>query len=261
MKQICKCEPSYDDQRILFNYEQKILSNVAFAYEIYDAIPNVRGIVEIDLYFDITNITEIITFIYTSMRSFISSTPDFQVLTINEQYSLFKRNIIGITSLYSAVVFRDANIINKLSFIKSFASIYGLDIIIQLIHSSRQLDIDLTIIRLLLVILAFSSNCFIDDFHEEIHKDSLLHGTHRLMGSQNVYTEILWKYLILKYGYYNSALRFARLMVLLLDLNRSWTSVYRNNTIYRNLVNDFHRQTQKSLITDQTKRVPLWGMT
>jgi hypothetical protein len=193
------------------------------------------------------------------MASFINSTPDFQILTVTDQCSLFQRNLNGIVNLYSVVVFRDAGVINNFHCVKSFASIYGLELMVEALRINKQLDVDLKIIELMLLILAFSSNCSIVNFQQEIHNDSLLSGTHRLLGSQNVYVEVLWKYTTFHYGYYNSALRFARLIKLSLDLIKYSANAYINNTIYHNLVNDFNRKMKQFLIDNQNEQVQLWG--
>jgi len=193
------------------------------------------------------------------MRSFINSTPDFQVLTISEQCSLCQRNLNGLINLYSAVVFRDADVINNSHCIKSFASIYGLEMTVQAIRICKKLDLDFTIIKLMLLILAFSSNCSIVDIQQETYNDSLLTGTYRLLGSQNMYVIVLWKYMICQYGYYKAALRFTQLIKHSLDLIKYSAHAYMNNTIYRNLINEFNQKTKQSLITNQKEEVHLWG--
>jgi hypothetical protein len=55
------------------------------------------------IYFDNNNVLEIVNYVYTSMRLFISSTPDFQVLSINEQHSLYERNLLGISAVYRRI--------------------------------------------------------------------------------------------------------------------------------------------------------------
>jgi hypothetical protein len=195
------------------------------------------------------------------MRSFVNSIPDFQILTVAEQCSLFDRNLNGIVSLYSAIVFRDAGLINNAHCIQSFASIYGLEMMVQATRITKQLDLDLTMIELMLLVVAFSSNCSIVDFQQETYNDSLLSGTYRLLGSQNVYVEVLWKYTTYQYGYYDSALRFARLITLFLDLIKYSANSYMNNTTYRGVVNDFNHKTKQLLVNNQHELVQLWGMT
>jgi hypothetical protein len=213
----------------------------------------------VQIQFDVANVLEIVTLIYTSMQSFISSSPDFRILTVSEQSSLFRRNLHGIAALHFVSVFHEADIVNNHTCMEIFATIYGLEMMIQVKRISKQLDLDSTIVKLILIVLAFSSNCFIVDTHENIHNDSLLYGTHRLLGSQNVYIELLWKYMIYQYGYGNSVLRFARLIVLFLDLIKYSATAYTTNALHYNVVNNVMKEAKQSLIVREKEIWPLWG--
>jgi hypothetical protein len=233
--------------------------------DVYSATPQVRHIIEnvfaspCQVLFNVKDALGILILIYSSMRSVINSIPDFRILTENEQCSLFQRNLTGITNLYSVLVFSDTGIINNSDYIKSFTLVYGIEMMLQLTYINKLLNIDFTTIKLMLIILAFSSNYSTVDVHEMTFNDSLLHGTHRLLGSQNVYVEVLWKYMVYQYGYYDSALRFAQLIEFLLNLIKSSTYAYINNTTYHNLVNDVIQKSKQWLITNQNEQVPLWG--
>jgi hypothetical protein len=215
----------------------------------------------LDMQIDETHASEIVTLLYTSMQSFISSSPDFQVLTTNEQFSLFERNLSAITVFYFVLTFSDAFSNNESKCIDLFTTIYGSEILFQAKHINKQLIDDLTIVKLMLLVLAFSSNCFIVDMHENMFNDSFLHGTHRLLGSQNIYIELLWKFMIYHHDYYNSVRRFSRLMEIFLNLIKYFTIAYRNNPIYHQLVDNIFKKAKQSVTTDQNKQVQLWGRT
>jgi len=91
--------------------------------------------------------------------------------------------------------------------------------------------------------------------------DSLLYSTHRLLGSQNVYIELLWKYMIYRHGYYNSVLRFSRLIQLFLSLIKDSAMFYMNNVAYRKLVDNILEKIKHLLITEQNEQIALWGKT
>ena len=256
---------SDDNQYLLFDYQKKVLSNVVHAFEIHSAIPKVRGVIDdelallFDLPFDQSAAIQCINYIYSSLRSFINCTPDFQILVIDEQSSLLQRNFNGIADLYSALVLRHTGIMNRPDQITSFASIYGPEMMLELVRISKQLNVDLTSIKLLSLILAFSSNCSVVDYRPEVHHDSLLTGTHRLFGSQNAYVAVLWKYMVCQYGYYKAACHFSRLIGFSLDLIKSSTMTYVKSRIYQELVNEFNESTKQLLMTNQKERVLLWG--
>jgi hypothetical protein len=252
-------------ERSLSSTEQKLISNIVHAYDIFSKLPQMCQAIESlsvlpnKIRFDEKTAFEIVSLMYTSMQLFIRSSPDFQILTTSEQYSLFERNFHAITILYSVPVLQDAVIINKSRFIDIFTIAYGSEILLPVKHLNQQLDLDSTILKLVLIVLAFSSNCFIVDLYENMFNDSLLYGTHRLLGSQNVYIELLWKYMIHHHDYNNSVLRFSRLIQLFLSLIKYSAIAYMNNTTHRELVDNILGKTKQLLMSEHNEQVQLWG--
>ena len=251
---------------LLLDHQKKIIFNVIRALDVYSAIPMVSGMIDdelallFDIPFDQSDAVQCISHINTSLRSFINCTPNFQILVINEQSSLIHRNFTGIVSLYSACVFRDTGVMNRDDLITSFASIYGPEMMFELVRISKQLNDDLTSIKLFLLILAFSSNCSMVDYRPEIHKDSLLTGMYRLLGSQNVYMVVLWKYLVCQNGFFKAACHLTQLIQFSLNVIKSSAITYTNHKIYRQLVNEFNENTHQWLLTNQKADVRLWGV-
>jgi len=254
-----------DDRSELVDSDQKLLANILHAFEIYSALPQVQRIVEglstssLTTHVKVTNALNTIILGYISMNSFVNSIPDFRILTVKEQCSFVERNLNGVAGLYIALIFREAGAISNCDCMKSFILIYGLEVMRQVVHISKQLDTDSTIVKLMLMALAFSSNCSLVDVQQNIHNDSLLYGTHRILGSQNVYVELLWKYMVYHYGYNVSVLRFARLIKLSLDLIKYSANTYMTNSIHHHLVDDFIQRSKQLLIINQNEQVPLWG--
>jgi hypothetical protein len=257
-----------NDQLSLNNSEWTLLSNVIHAHDRFsdNSITQIRHQIE-DLSrsslfttsYNVSNVYETIILMYKSMESFISSSPDFRVLTVNEQQSLVERNLHGVTALYRSLFFRATGIIDNSRCMEAFGTFYGSEMVLEAKRIDKQLGSDLTVIKLMLIVLAFSSNCFINYTKNKMHYDSLLSGTFRLFGSQNVYVELLWKYMIYRYGYYDSAISFFRLIEICLDLIKHFASAYANNEIHHDLVEDVVEQTKQLLINDQNEQRLLWG--
>ena len=258
-------EQAHPKRYLLFDYQQKTLFNIARALEIFSATPKVREVIEDEiafifgLPFDPSSATRCINHIFTSIQSFINSIPDFRIMVIGEQSSLFQRNFNGVVSLYSALVFRQTGIIHRPDLIQSFTSIYGSEMMMELVRISKQLNIDRITIKLMLLILAFSSNCSIVNYEAQIDYDSLLTGTFRLWGSQNAYVIILWKHMVCRYGYYKAACHFSQLIGISIDLIRSLAITSVNHETYHELVKKFHWNNEQWLLTNQCEQVHLWG--
>ena len=119
--------------------------------------------------------------IYSSVESFISSTADFRIMTTAEQCSLIQRNMRGLWAFHSIFTFHESGVFDNRSTERAvFSPLYEAVLVQRTKHITTQLDYDSTLIKLLLIILTFSSNCFAIIEHENIHQDSLLYGTFRL---------------------------------------------------------------------------------
>lgn len=265
MSHISPLNAVYNNQSYLSISDSTLIFNIVHAYDTFTHIPQIRDTVKqlsmlpntVD--FGMNFVLHILKSLFTTMQSFISSIPDFQILTLNEQNSLFERNLHGIAALYASLLFRDTGIIENIKCLESFTKFYGFDMIIQVKRSNNQLDLDPTIVKIMLIIFAFSS-CFLTiNINKNMYNDSLLFGTHRLVGSQNVFVELLWNYMIYRYGFYDSIRRFTRLITFLLDLIKYSAMNYTNNLNHHNLVDDAIINTKEILMINQNKQAPLWG--
>ncbi|CAF1179812.1 unnamed protein product [Adineta steineri] len=253
------------DQSSHFDSQWTLLSNIVHSHDTFSTMSqmlltaNNLPSLSVESYSNVINPIEIINQMCISMQSFISSSPDFRVLTLSEQTSLFERNLHGVIAFYSTLFFRHTGILRIPKYLNAFITIYGSDVMLSLRHTVDQLDPDPTLIKIILIILAFSSNCLIVNTNKTMERDSLLDGTFRLLGSQNVYVELLWKYLISKYGYGDSVLRFTRLIQIILCVIKKLGIVYTNNTTHRTISDGVTAKTKQILATNENDRTLLWG--
>jgi hypothetical protein len=249
----------------LINSEWTLISNIAHAYDTYSIDSQVCRTMEglstlpVASHSNVINPHNIVTQMYKSMQSFICSTPDFRVLTTDEQSSLFDRNLHGIVGYCSTLFYRNTRILHNPECLKAYTDMYGSDMLLQANDIYERLDPDSTVIKMILIILVFSSNYFIVDRNTNIQRDSLLYGTFRLFGSQNVYVELLWKYMICRYDYNESALRFTRLIAIILRVLKNVSIIYTNNEAYHNTVNYLIEESKQSLSVNVDEQIPLWG--
>ncbi|CAF2218258.1 unnamed protein product, partial [Rotaria magnacalcarata] len=250
--------PSRGSGSILNSSELIVISNVVHAFDTFSPITQVRRTINLittstsNLSFDLPQSLQMI-------QSFISSTPDFKVLTTSEQWSLFRRNMLGLLSIGGMYFMRESGIFDKPEHEMAILPLYGNDIVQQVKAMSGQFQCDPTIVKLILVVLAFSSNCFTKENRRNLHKDSLLLGTFRLFGSQNVYVELTWKYLIHRYGYEESVKNFSSLIKHLLDALKLSIEIYENNEVFQTFIDDKAEYMEQSPNNSDSVIVPLWG--
>ena len=196
---------------------------------------------------------------YTSAQSFIRSTADFRVLTIAEQSSLFQRNLHGLFNYCGTFMLRDAGMFDNSRNESIITPLYGEEVVRQAKRIIMRLDHDSTLIKIVHIIFAFSTNCYTINYDPNVHFDALLSGTFRLLGSQNLYTEILWKYMLYRYGYVQTILRFFGFIKQMLDLINLSAGIYSSNPHHQILVDDLVGEARKALALNDNSDEPLWG--
>jgi hypothetical protein len=194
-----------------------------------------------------------------SMRSFLCSIPDFQILTAAEQCSLLQRNWHAVSGLNFILITRDSDLLDSSRFLSDGAVFYGNAAVSRAKRLKDRLDLDSTLIKVLLLILAFSSNCLIMEVPQVIQNDSLMLGTFRLLGSQNVFVELLWKYMTYRYGHDEAVIRFDHLIKKMLDTIDHVTETYANSEVHQSLMNDKLNNNNLLNSVRSNASVPLWG--
>ena len=252
------------DRSSLTSSDWNLLSNVIHAFDRFTLVPSMRHIIErfnrfeSKIQADIFVAFNLFASFYTSVISFIGVTADFQVLTIAEQRSLFQRNLHGLFNLCGTFMLRDAGIFDSSRNENLIVPLYGHEIVRRAKQINMKLDSDSTLVKIIHIILAFSTNSYTVKYDPYMNRDALLHGTFRLFGSQNVYIEILWKYMIYRYGFKETVLRFAALVKQMLDLMILSAGIYTNNPHHQLLVDDMVEEAKSALI-DGNHAIPLWG--
>lgn len=209
--------------------------------------------------FDISPVLSLFTQFYTSTESFVSCSADFQTLTLAEKQSLYGRNLHGVLNLFATFVFYTAGMFAGSANERILASVYDVHTYQRTKRISSQLEFDPTVVKLMLFILAFSSNCYMVDMHENTQRDALMLGTFRLLGSQNRYIEILWRYMLYRYEYMEAAKRLLTLVKSVLDLLAMSSEVHQTNKIHQDFVEEVTVLAEESLTQHENDVVVLWG--
>lgn len=248
------------DQSSLTSTNWRLLSNIVHAFDTYNSVPNVQKIVYLisNQPPNADNSLNMIGLISTALQSFVSCTADFRIMTISEQCSLFQRNIHGLLAFYCIYVFRESGVFDNNHTENAVLPLYGYQNVQSTKYLSQRLENDPTLIKLMLATLAFSSNCFTINRNNEIN-DSLLLGTFRLFGSQNVYVELLWKYMLYRYDFLEAVRRFNGLIKSALNTLRLASDINDSNKLHQNFINDVKNQCEHALKLNGSEDIPLWG--
>jgi hypothetical protein len=198
-------------------------------------------------------------FIFSSLESLINSIADFRIMTSTEQCSLVQRNMQGLLAFYCILVFRESGIFDNSKTENAVMPLYGYQNVQSTKYISIRLEQDSTLVKIMLIVLAFSSNYFMINKEDIGNRDGFLYGTFRLFGSQNVYAEILWKYMMYRYGFWDAVRRFSGMIKIALDALRLTSNVYTSNEVHRNFAEDISEQFEQKLVLNVDEHTPLWG--
>jgi hypothetical protein len=240
----------------------RLLSNILNAYENFSTLPYARDLIKQSSIVHLPKVamqSAIIDHEMAAMRSFFSSIPDFQILTVSEQCSLLERNGQVVTCVSFSSVVRDSGFVYGSEIIDDAIKTYGVELTYRAGRLRSRLDLDSTLIKLMLVVHAFSASCLIMDAPRSKQNDTLTLGTFRLLGSQNVYAELVWKYMIYRYGYREAVLRVASLVKQMLDISSHLADCYSSSEVYRQFVEETCCENKRSMSRNSNSYAPLWG--
>ena len=198
--------------------------------------------------------------VFNATQLFIRSIPDFQILTANEQDSLVQRNFKGLSALNSTYISRESCLSSDEQYNRWLLEMHGAGIAHRKDRLERQLDQDPILVKLILVVATFSSSLFALSPDEKFHQDSFRFGTFRLFGSQNIYVQLLWKYLMHRYNFHEAVIRYSQLVKQILDTILLINEICQKSEYNEEFANSTFQKNRENFLQQQPfNNVPLWG--
>jgi hypothetical protein len=143
----------------------------------------------------------------------------------------------------------DANVFDNEAHQHMCDEIYGVDYMKEIYRLINKLEPNRVLLKVLLIILAFSTNCSIVTYDRSIKLINLSAiDSFYLRGIQDIFVTMLWKYLVYQYGYEGAVRHFDHIVKNYLDtLNRSHANV---STEHWEMVDIIVEKTTHSLVLD-----------
>ncbi|CAF2118788.1 unnamed protein product [Rotaria magnacalcarata] len=238
--------------------------NVTQVSDAFSPIAEIQRMIEVVrtsssiLQYNISETIQLVLSVCNGVKSFISLAPDFKILTLAKQHSLLQRTLVTILCGGSVGLLQESGIFDKDENELLFSRIYGTGVAQQANYIVQRLNCDSILIKLMLITVAFSTNCCMIDYHGNINQDSLLLGTFRLLGSQNAYIEILWRYSMHKYGFNHAVQIFSKLIKQILDIFSISMGMHKDNRIHQILLDDVVQQIEVCPASDDRTRLSFW---
>lgn len=155
-----------------------------------------------------------IALLYFNIQLFINHCPFFNCLTTDLRNELIRRNINLVGSFNGFYLGKQMKIFENATYSKYLDNVYGLDYTNKILRASQRLESNENLIKILSMILIFSTNYTYDNNNRVEFKSD----TRILFSKQNIFVTLIWKYLIFQYGFQEAILKLSSLIKSILDL-------------------------------------------
>ncbi|CAF5007124.1 unnamed protein product [Rotaria sp. Silwood1] len=242
-----------NDRSTLTKDEWNLLSNVIHAYDEANIIPQMKYHLEQQsslppkLRSKASQAILVFKVLLSTFQSFFERSSYFRNLSTKTRQILIENNSEIAGTLNSILVMREINALNNMTFITSCTTIYGDDVIKKSYHLTTRLESNGIFVKLMILTLAFSTNCSIVIPHyteNRMTSSSALSVFH----IECILVTMFWKYLIYHYGFSGAVRCFNHLIKSVLDILYSANEM--RNTYHENLVDTLVEETKRSLINE-----------
>ncbi|CAF1104012.1 unnamed protein product [Adineta ricciae] len=240
------------DQSTLTTNQWTLLSNLLHCYDEYSGVENAlqfrheQRCFPLRLRYKLTSTTEFVTLNMTRMQQMFEKNDDFRSIRCCDRSILLRNTVKNTECIGATFALYQAGLLHDPLFYQTTATIFGVDIMLKILHLIESFDSDATFVKLVLVIIAFSTTKY------TVYPDwacNELTDSKRILQIHDSYLEIAWKYMVYKYTYQQAVLRFCHLLKCLLRVNRTIVEVDQIRE-YKNIIETVVEQTNKFSINN-----------
>ncbi len=184
----------------------------------------------------------------SGVQTLIKGTAHFHSLPIDSRRVLIQHNITLTSFFNAAFVSREVDLWSHMDFGTSFNTLLGADYVTQFAAVPKRMDPNGILMKIMLLIIAFSSNYSIVEF-DNTQNFKIQSNSIHLIRIQDIFVTVLWKYLVYLYGDTEATLRYSSLIKILLDILHELEELV-NTDIFHQILNMIITQTEQLLITN-----------
>ncbi|CAF1086886.1 unnamed protein product [Rotaria sordida] len=149
---------------------------------------------------------------YETSGAYLNSNGDLRRLSSDNRNAFLRTAAENINCLGTIFSWNRSQVYKCKNFVNTCRDLYGQSSVDMIEHILKYMDSDIAIVKLALSLFTFSNNITIFSSIAMINPINTLEIFH----IQNTYSEVIWKYLLYKYGFYESVQRFMTLIQCLL---------------------------------------------
>jgi len=184
----------------------------------------------------------------SGIQTLVKRSSHFHSLEINSRRTLIQHNISLTGYLNAFFVGLEVDLWSNMDFRIAYNTLLGSDYFMQLSAVPKRMDPNGTLMKIMLVIIVFSSNYSIVIFNN-IQNIKIKSNPINLIHIQDIIVTLLWKYLIYLYGHTEAILRYSSLIKTVLDILYELEELS-NTEIFHQILNMIITQTEQLLIID-----------
>ncbi|CAF0756235.1 unnamed protein product [Rotaria sordida] len=224
-----------NDRSTLTTNEWTIVSNFLHAFDEQNSCIRIQNsLVELSslppkLRLKSSDTYNMVSQFYTGVQSLIERSPDLYSLSADARRALTKHNLNTVGAFNGIFLCRELNLFNNPIFFNACSLYYGTEFILNCSRHSGRYDPNGNLIKMMLFVVTFSTNCSIVTFDDKEHF-TVMSRSIDLIRIQNLYVTVLWKYLVYLYGFKEAVLRFSCLVKNIIDITHMLELMPKNET-------------------------------
>lgn len=230
------------DRSTLTTNQWALLSNIVNTYNANCPIEDIRKFLIIQstcpakmrMKLVSANYMNFLSSFYTALIRFHEGIFHLNTLSKNDRNILMERIMVSLGGFNGLFIVRELNLHKNYEYTSCAITTYGLSTAQKVAQIATQMDNDGTLFKLLLVILSFST-CYDSVYPKDDYNNILLSNTIEIYSIQNIYIEVMFKYMLFRYGYKEASIRFANFIKTILDQNMCLETV-RDNKFQKSIV-------------------------
>ncbi|CAF3333146.1 unnamed protein product [Rotaria socialis] len=227
-----------NDSSMLSHDQWNLLSNIIRSYDKQNVVNEVRRILEsksslpAKLRLKPADTMDLMSKPLENIVLLMGNSPHFCALSSNAHRAVVSHNILLTGGLDGYFVARETDQLKNIHYMIASSALYGSDFMAQCAKDNERLEPNGNLIKIMLFVLIFSSNCSMVVFNDK-EDINIMSSTIELIHIQNIYLAILWKYLIYLYGYNQAIVHFSAMVKSVLDMLRRVEDLSKNDTLER----------------------------
>jgi len=169
-----------------------------------------QNVLPVKLRFKLSAVRQFFLSIQTKMQFVFENNQHFLLLSRYDRQILLRQTIEHRTILGALFAIRQHQLFDNASFYHSTELIFQSQATTFMRQITDRLDLDDTLIKLIMAILSFSTNN--STVYTKSTKTTFFLNIRRILAIQNLYVDLTWRYILYKYGYVESILKFNKLI-------------------------------------------------